>query len=294
VGEKGYARQLFMHLIVGAESEIGGAVLRHMAGAAIGTTRRPDRVAADRLLLDLSRPLGDWRAPAGTVSACLCAAIGRVADCAADPAGSGFVNVEQTVALAERLAAQGIHVLFLSTNQVFDGEVAQVAPDTPPAPVSEYGRQKARAEAALLRLLDGGAPIGILRLAKVVSPGIALLRSWAESLGAGRPIRAFADMVMAPSPVDLVAAAIAALLRERACGIFQLSGPEDVTYAEIGRHIARRLGVSEALVEPVSAGMPAGSTPRHTTMDSALIRQRFGIEVPGPWAVIDAALGFTP
>ena len=286
-----------MHLIVGAESEIGGATLRHIAGAAIGTTRRPGPLAADRRLLDLSRPLGDWRAPTGTVAACLCAAIGRVADCAADPAGSSFINVDQTIALAERLAAQGIYVLFLSTNQVFDGSIAQVSSETPPSPVSEYGRQKARAEAGLRRLLDGGAPIGILRLAKVVSPGIALLRGWAEALSQGRPIRAFADMVMAPSPVDLVAAAIAALLQARAQGLFQLSGPEDVTYAAIGRHIAARLGAPADLVEPVpaaSAGMPAGATPRHTTMDSSLLRQRFGVEVPAPWVVIDAALNLTP
>lgn len=286
-----------MFLIVGGESEIGGAVRRHLADAglaATATTRRRELVAADRPLLDLSHAPGDWPVPPGTEAACICAAVARVADCAADPIGSARINVEHSVALIERLVARGIHVLYLSTNQVFDGSSPHVVPEAPTSPVSAYGRQKARTEAALLAHLQRGAPVAILRLSKVVSPGIDLLRGWAEALGAGRRIRAFADMMMAPVPIDLVAAAIDGLLRARAGGVYQLSGPEDVSYVEIGRHIADRIGAPAALVEPVtaaSAGMQEGSTPRHTTLDSARLGERFGIRVPPAWAVLDAALG---
>jgi dTDP-4-dehydrorhamnose reductase len=286
-----------MFLVIGGDSEIGAAALRRLAGAGAavtGTTRRPGRVAADTVLLDLAHPPGDWPVPSGTAAACLCAAVARLGDCAADPIGSARINVEHSVALVERLSASGIYTLFLSTNQVFDGATAHVAPETPPAPVSAYGHQKARTEAALLRQLERGAPVAILRLAKVVSPGIALLRGWAAALGTGQPIRAFADMMMAPIPIGLVAAAIDGLMRAQATGIFQLSGPLDVSYAEIGRHIADRIGASPGLVEPVtaaSAGMPTGSTPRHTTLDSRVLQGRLGIDVPGPWPVIDAALG---
>jgi dTDP-4-dehydrorhamnose reductase len=289
-----------MFLVIGGDSEIGAAALRRLAGAGAavtGTTRRPDRVAAGTVLLDLARPPGDWPVPPGIGAACLCAAVARLADCAADPIGSARINVEHSVALAQRLSARGIYTLFLSTNQVFDGATAHVAPETPPAPVSAYGHQKARTEAALLQQLERGAPIGILRLAKVVSPEIALLRGWAAALGAGRPIRAFADMMMAPTPIGLVAAAIDGLMRAQATGIFQLSGPRDVSYAEIGRYIAQRIGASPRLVEPIpaaSAGMPEGSTPPHTTMDSARLLQRFGIQVPAPWQVVDGVIGAAP
>jgi dTDP-4-dehydrorhamnose reductase len=284
-----------MYLIIGGDSEIGSAARHRLAeaGEAVVATTRRAGSAAGRIPLDLAVPPGDWPVPAGVEAACFCAAIARLGDCAGDPIGSARVNVEHSVALIELLAARGIYVLFLSTNQVFDGTMSHTPPDTPTAAVSEYGRQKARAEAALVQLQRQGAPIGILRLAKVVSPGIALLRDWAEDLKAGRPIRAFADMVMAPTPVALVASTIEALLRARAPGLYQLSGPLDVTYAEIGRHIATRVGAPTSLVEPVtaaSAGMPAGITPRHSTMDSSLLEQRFGISVPGPWPVIDTAL----
>ncbi len=206
------------------------------------------------------------------------------------PAGSARIIVEQTLALVDRLTARGIHVLFLSTNQVFDGSVPDMPADAPLCPVSEYGHQKARTETALRARLEAGAPVAVLRLAKVVSPDMALLRGWAAALAEGKPIRAFSDMTMAPTPTDRVAAAVAALLTDRAPGIFQLTGPSDMAYSEIGRRVAARVGAPSSLVEPVtaaSAGMPRGVTPRHTTLDSSALRQRYGIEAPETWAVLE-------
>ena len=231
-----------MWLLVGGDSEIGAATCRALTAAGrpvVATTRRPERATADRPLLDLAQPLGDWQPPAGTRSACVFAAIARLAACADDPAGSAHINVTQTLAVIERLLARGIHVVFLSTNQVFDGKAANVAPEAeaPTCPVSEYGRQKARTEAALREHMGRGAPVAILRLAKVASPGMALIKGWVDALTSGKPIRAFHDMTMAPTPTGLVTAAIEALMADRAHGIYQLTGPRDVAYSEVGRFL---------------------------------------------------------
>ena len=283
-----------MFLLVGGDSEIGAWTYRHLTTsgkAAAATTRRPERASDDRPLLDLAADLSAWQPPAGTSAACIFAANARLAACAADPSGSAYVNVDQTLALAEKLMARGAYVLFLSSNQVFDGSAAGVPADHAPCPVSEYGRQKARTEAALRDRMLRGAPVAILRLAKVVSPTMPLLQDWMRALSAGVPIRAFHDMTMAPVPIGLVSAAIAALMESRAPGLFQLTGPQDVSYTDVARHLADRLGAAPALVTPVSAheaGMPDGATPRHTTLDSTALRQRFGIVAPGPWEVVNA------
>jgi dTDP-4-dehydrorhamnose reductase len=280
-------------LIVGGDSEIAAATTTHLNAcgyAVAATTRRPERVAAQRPFLDLSLPVEDWPIPSGIGAACFCAAIARLADCANNPQASALVNVTRTVALAHRLLAAGIPVLFLSTDKVFDGSRAHVPAATPPCPVSEYGRQKAAAEAALGERIGAGAPVAVLRLAKIVSPGMSLLRQWLASLANGDPIRAFDDMMMAPTPVALVATAVERLLVEPNPGIFQLSGPRDVAYSEVALHLAHRIGAHPALVESVSAysaGLPPGSTARHTTLDSSALRERFGIVVPDAWEVID-------
>jgi dTDP-4-dehydrorhamnose reductase len=280
-------------LIVGGDSEIAGtatAYLRERGHEVLATTRRADRVAANRPQLDLSEPVDDWPIPPGIDAACLCAAIARLADCANDPAGSAQVNVAGIATLSDRLLARGIPVLFLSTDKVFDGTRPHVPAETPPCPVSEYGRQKAAAEAALVAHMRKGEPAAILRLAKIVSPGMELLRGWIASLSTGKPIRAFNDMQMAPTPVALVAAAIERLLGEPGAGTFQLTGPRDIAYSQVALHLADRLGADPALVEKVSAysaGLPEGSTAPHTTLDSTALHRRFGITAPDAIAVID-------
>jgi dTDP-4-dehydrorhamnose reductase len=282
-----------MFLIVGGDSEIGGAAFaalkaENQPGAA--TTRRRDLTGRDRPFLDLAASLAGWEPPANTTSACVCAAVARLADCAADPEKSAHINVTQTLALADKLVRRGIYVLFLSTNQVFNGSIPQVPPDTVHSPVSEYGRQKARTEAALLEHMARGGPIGILRLAKVVSPRMPLLQRWIADLASGKPIGAFADMTLAPTHIASVCGAISSLLGERASGIFQLTGPRDVSYAEVGRFLAGKLGVEPSLVQVTSAhaaGLPDGAAPLHTTLDSSALRMRFGLEVPDVWQVIE-------
>jgi dTDP-4-dehydrorhamnose reductase len=284
-------------LLVGGDSEIGGVAAQHLRGLGVSpvvTTRRRQGAESSRPFLDLAQPLTEWRPPVTTSAACILAGVTRLLACERDPKTSSFINVIQTTALAEKLLERGISVLFLSTDKVFDGSRAHVPVDAPVCPTSEYGRQKACVEAALEKHMRAEAPVAILRLAKVVSPGMPLLRQWVTALSAGEPVRAFFDMNMAPTPVALVACAIAGLLqqRERARGIFHLTGPRDVSYAEVAVHLARKIGADARLVTPVSAlstGMAKGSTAAHTTLDSSAIRERLGIIVPDPWTVIDDA-----
>ena len=282
-----------MFLIVGGDSEIGAAAFRSMKAqgkSVAATTRHRESVAPDRPFLDLAASLDGWTLPPGTQAVCLCAAIARLADCANDPQSSAHINVVQTLALAGQFLARGIAVLFLSTNQVFDGRTPYQRAEAPHSPISEYGRQKARAEAALLRQMENGAPVAILRLAKVMSNTMPLIGGWIKDLTAAKPIRAFFDLALAPTPTDLVCTAIGALLQDRARGIFQLTGPRDVTYADIGRFLAEYLGVEPKLVNETSAreaGLPEGATPLNTTLDATKMRVHYGLEVPDVWEVVE-------
>src|SRR5260370_23254092 len=115
-------------VMVAGDSEIATAAAAQLRASGYGvaaTTRRPERVTAERPFLDLSRPVEDWPIPDGITAACFCAAIARLNDCANNPEASALVNVTRTLALADRLLARGIPVLFLSTDKVFDGTRAQ-------------------------------------------------------------------------------------------------------------------------------------------------------------------------
>jgi dTDP-4-dehydrorhamnose reductase len=79
-------------------------------------------------------------------------------------------------------------------------------------------------------------------------------------------------------------------MQDRRIGVYQLTGPRDVSYADVGRFIADRLGVDSKLVAETSAlaaGLPEGATPRHTTLDSSALRERYDLQVPDIWAIIE-------
>jgi dTDP-4-dehydrorhamnose reductase len=285
-----------MWLLVGGDSEIGAAThqfLKARGHAVSATTRREQNVAIDRPFLDLSAPLDTWEPPAGTTAACIFAAIARIAVCDADPQGSGYVNVTQTLALADQLLARGIPVLFLSTNHVFDGKAPNVAANAAYSPTTEYGRQKVAAETALRARIERGLPATILRLAKVVSPDMPLVHDWIDALSKGQPIRAFGDMTMAPTETELVAAAVAALMKDAARGIFQLTGSRDLSYFNIGCYLADRLGANRALVKEsntTDAGLPIGSARPHTTLDSSRLRDVYGFAASDVLKIVDSVV----
>jgi len=102
--------------------------------------------------------------------------------------------------------------------------------------------------------------------------------------------------MVAPTPIRIVTEAIAALMRGGSRGVYQLTGPRDVSYADVGRYIAQQLRVDRNLVKTVSAKsseMPIGATPRHTTLDGTTLRAAHSIVVPDVWQVLSPVLSET-
>lgn len=277
-------------LVVGGDGMVGGHLARRLAARSVpllSSTRRPAEAGPGRPLVDLAA--GTWPALAslGVSAVVVCAAVARLADCARDPAGSARVNVAGPARLAAEASGLGIPTLYLSTDKVFDGTVPHRAATDAPCPQGAYGAQKAAAEAAILALPH----TAVLRLSKVVRPGEPLLAGWADSLRRGEPVTPFTDLRLAPVPVDLVCAAIEGIVGRGGTGIWQLSGPEDITYADAALHLARRMGADGGLVRPVTgqaaAAIGGGAPSPHTTLDSGRVAAALGISVPGPFQVLD-------
>ena len=125
------------------------------------------------------------------------------------------------------------------------------------------------------------------------APDSALFNDWLAALRAGRPVRAFTDLMFAPVPIALVVDAVAALLRSRARGIFQLSGPRDISYSAAAHFLAEKRGADRKLIQDISArdgGQPPGAAVPYTSLDSTLLRERYGITVPDAWEVLQGIL----
>lgn len=181
-------------------------------------------------------------------------------------------------------------MVFLSTSQVFSGTVARCAPDAPPDPISEYGRQKAAAEKLVLSLGERGA---VVRLTKVAETLLPLFSRWEAAFQRDQEVRPFSDMTAAPVPLSLVVETLARIADRRLSGITQVSADRDLTYADMARLVAVHAGADAALVHPIlakDAGLNLENIPTHTVLDTTRLRRELGLVPPDAAACVETTL----
>ena len=218
-----------MYLIIGGDSIIGKALSAFWEEKKIpycASTRHSEQVNQKRPYIDLASLI--WRQlQTGQYDAVVfCAAATKLSDCEEHPEKTRFINVDATVALSRLMGLRGSYLLFLSTNQVFDGTKPQRNISDQVCPINEYGCQKADAEQLILQEPRSA----VLRLSKVIYPDLPLLRHWESRLQTGQSIEAYTDMYLAPISLEKVVERIDQLLQNQETGIFHISGEEDVSY----------------------------------------------------------------
>jgi dTDP-4-dehydrorhamnose reductase len=275
-------------LIVGADGLIGRALFEAAAARGFGvtgTTRRRDRPhllhcnLEDPALHDLALPAAD--------TAFFCAALPGFAECRNDTVRARQINVTAPRLLAEKLVAQGTHVVTLSSSSVFDWSQPHVAADKPPCPASVYGKLKAENEAAFLAF---GEAATVVRFAKVLTPESRLFAGWIDALRNRRTIAAFSDLRMAPVALDDAVRLLLALAAGETSGIYQYSASRDISYLDAARHLAAALGAPPSLVEEACAaesGIPPEEITTFSSMDSSRAERLLGTPAPDPFATLD-------
>ncbi|WP_421999458.1 SDR family oxidoreductase [Reyranella sp.] len=275
-------------LVVGGDSLVGSALQEHcrkMGMAVDATSRRPGA----GLPFDLSDP--DF-APLGRADyrmAFLCAAVTSMQACQQDPDGSRRINVENTLALARRLADRGVHMVFLSSSQVFDGETPAPAEDAPRAPKNEYGRQKLAVEEAIAR---EDLPAAILRPTKVLADRpVGVFKGWFEALSQGRKAQAATNMALSPVMVADVAEAAWRLAEARHRGIWHTGSSDAIGYFDAARLMAEKRHLPLDLVEGqdvTEAQVPSIFRHRYVTIGCDKIGRSLGLPAKRARDILDA------
>jgi dTDP-4-dehydrorhamnose reductase len=177
----------------------------------------------------------------------------------------------------------------LSTDLVFAGDRPFLREDDAPGPLGVYGRTKLAGEEAALAACPGAA---VARVALVLGlghgPRGTSTESVAWALARGRPVRLFTDEHRTPVDPESLADALVRLLERGGAGRFHLGGPERLSRHDLGRRVARALGLPEAGIEAArQAEHPGGgSRAPDVSLDSTRARRELGWE-PRP---IDAAI----
>ena len=278
-------------MVIGADGLLGWSIAQRLriCGRQVITTSRKTRNSSDSCIyLDLSEDISSWRVPGDIDMVFFCAAITSTEKCRSNPEESRIVNVDNTVALASMLVQKSVSVIFPSTNLIFDGRSPYKKSDSRVCPRVEYGRQKAAVEERLMNL---GGNSSIVRFTKILGPENELVNQWIKQLRTKTVIHPLSDIVLSPISVDFASQIMLKIADSGNDGIWQVSGKEDITYEQLGRHIARKLGVSQRYVQPTKvsdSGLRFEYVPRHTTLDMSRAESELGFACPDVWDTIDS------
>lgn len=262
-------------LVTGAAGFVGGAVV---AGAPAGVevvgtwrARRPDDgVVAHRV--DLS----DHAATSSLVTA---VRPDVVVHTAYGSRQLGRDVVEATAAVAHAVAEVGAGLVHLSSDVVFSGEHAPYAEDTPPSPVSAYGRAKASAEDEVAVAAPDAA---IVRTSLVLTPETLDPRTWfvADAVRAGEPVDCWVDEVRMPVHRDDLVAGLWRLVSQAPggrAGVWHLVGDVALSRHDLGLLVCEAVGGDPSLVRGVpSPQHPDDPRPRDLRLGCERARRELG------------------
>jgi dTDP-4-dehydrorhamnose reductase len=157
------------------------------------------------------------------------------------------VNVDGSAAVAA--AARGVRLVHVSTDVVFDGRIGRpYREDDPVSPITEYGRTKSDAEAAV----SGLAPAAVIVRTSLIYGGPGRPASPHEMAAVDPGAAFYTDELRSPVQVDDLAAALVELCDLDLAGPLHIAGAEGVSRQQFAEAIAGR-AVRGA---PAPAGRP--------------------------------------
>ncbi|WP_114792034.1 SDR family oxidoreductase [Niabella yanshanensis] len=180
-------------------------------------------------------------------------AMSRPDDCEIKQSDAFDTNVFGTVQLLLNAEAYKSFFIFLSTDFIFDGEKGMYKEEDKPAPVSYYGKTKMDAEEAVMEYRHGWA---IVRTSFVYGKPLYgrgnFITMIADKIRTKQPFNVVNDQLRTPTYVSDLANGIAAIVKQRTGGVFNIAGKNILTPFEMAQRVAESLGISDHLIRPVT------------------------------------------
>lgn len=171
--------------------------------------------------------------------------------CALDPAKALRINGLGTGNLAAVTAQCGIPMLYVSTNEVFDGTLDRAYTEfDQPNPINAYGYSKWYGERALAAVNPRHY---IVRSAWLFAHGGRnFLQAILGAARAGKPLRVVTNEVANPTYTNDLAAAIVRLIETERFGIYHLVNEGAVSRWQLARYALDQAGFADTPVERIS------------------------------------------
>lgn len=212
-----------------------------------------------------------------------CAAIANLEECEAHPEMAQRLNAVVPGELAAAACRLGIHMVYISTDAVFDGKQGEYIENDQPNPLSVYALTKLTGE----RSVANANPDALIARVNFYGWSLSGQRSLAEfffyNLSAGRRINGFEDVFFCPLEVNDLVDILLHMIEKRLSGLYHVVSSESLSKYEFGCSLARQFSLEESLITPISwqdGGLKATRSP-NLTLSSDKLSRALGKPPPG-------------
>lgn len=181
--------------------------------------------------------------------------------------GDWHVTATGTAYLAVATARGDARMVLVSSDVVFSGAAGVYAESAPPDPITAYGAAKAAAETTVLAVCPGAV---VARTSLILGDGRSPHERLVHALAGGADGALFADEQRCPVHVADLATALLELADNDVAGVLHVGGADALSRLELGRLVARRDGLDEAVLRPGSRAATRVPGPIDVRLDSSL------------------------
>lgn len=181
----------------------------------------------------------------------IASAITNIDDCFLKKEEAYKINVEKTIEFIKYLADRKIKPIFLSSDQVFDGERGNYREEDKPHPINYYGDFKLQVEEFMKNNLENYL---ILRLSKTYSRNLKEHGMFAEiffRLKERKKIKAAYNQIFNPTDVRMVCDGMYKAINRNLKNLYHLANPIVMSRYDFVSSIANEYGFNKDLVEPI-------------------------------------------
>lgn len=267
-------------LVTGADGQLGRELREVLEQRAPGITDYTDKAELD--LCDAEAV--DRYVREGHFSHIInCAAYTAVDKAEEEKSLCTAVNVDAVRHLATTASDNGVKMLHISTDYVFDGTAHRPYRESDkPAPMSHYGASKRISETALMGLLPDAI---IIRTGWLYSPhGHNFVKSILAHAEKGEKLRVVSDQIGTPTYARDLAEMIATVVLSPQWldGTYHFSNEGVTSWYDFACAILELTGHSDVKVKPIaSEDYPTMTTrPYYSVLDKTKIKATYGVEIP--------------
>jgi len=211
------------------------------------------------------------------------AALTAVDYCEEHPAEAYHVNLAGTENIARAATMAAAHLIYISTDYVFDGKTGRYNEKATPNPINSYGQTKLAGEKAVMEL--GGAWTIIRTTFYGPHPlgNNGYMERIIASLLEGKTLCMPENAFFSPLPVEVLSRVILEIARKGKTGIYHIGGRERSSKYDFVVKMARVFNLAPADIRPVDfASLNARARrPQDTSLDVDKARRELKTRLPG-------------